>query len=542
MQRRDLFGLPSLALGFAVPAGLPVGDSARTFNVLDFGAVADGKTMNTRALQAAIEAAFRGGGGMVYVPPGVYLTAGIVLRSRITLHLEAGATLLGSTEFNDYDPQPGPSLEGDANARHLVFARDAEDVRICGGGVLDGQGQSFWKPAGRAPTPPEDMWKDVVQFDWKATPRRPSPMLEFVSCRNLRIENITIQNAPSWTLRPVDCDTVVFDGLRIRNPIFGPNTDGLDITASRNVCVSNCDISCGDDAICIKSENPYGPTRATANITITNCVLTTCCNGFKIGTSTHGAMHDIVFTNSVIHSNGEPVNERVIAGLAIEMVDGGTLDRVLISNISMRNVRTPIFVRLGARRESAETHLRDVSISGVRATGALVTSSITGIPEHPVEDVSISDVRISSAERGVEAWSDNIVPELEKQYPESRMFGRLPAFGIYVRHARGVRLRDVELVAEQSDARPAVVCDDVENLVIAGLGANAPFSSQAMIVLRDVRHAFVQGCQAPRGSKYFLAAEGARCDAITLAANDLSGAAQAVKASADLAGHAITIR
>ena len=120
----------------------------------------------------------------------------------------------------------------------------------------------------------------------------------------------------------------------------------------------------------------------------------------RLGTSTHGAMRDIVFTNSVIHSNDEPISERVIAGLAIEMVDGGTLDRVLVSNISMRNVRTPIFVRLGTRKESAETHLRDVSISGICAVGALVTSSITGVPGHPVEDISISDVRISSAEQG----------------------------------------------------------------------------------------------------------------------------------------------
>ncbi len=541
MHRRDLFSLPAFALGFAVPANPPAA-ATRTFNVVDFGAVANGKTMNTRALQATVDAAFHSGGGVVYIPPGVYLTAGIVLKNRITLYLETGATLLGSPEFNDYDVQPGPSLEGDANARHLIFARDAESVRICGGGVVDGQGKSFWKPAGRPPTAAEDMWQDVVQFDWKATPRRPSPMLEFVSCRNLRIENITIQNAPSWTLRPVDCDTVVLDGVRIRNPIFGPNTDGLDITASRNVFVSNCDISCGDDAICIKSENPYGPTHDTANITITNCVLTTCCNGFKIGTSTHGAMHDIVFTNSVIHSKDDPINERVIAGLAIEMVDGGTLEGVLVSNISMRNVRTPIFVRLGTRKESAETHLRDVSISGIRAVGALVTSSISGVPGFPVENVSISDLRIASAERGVEAWADNAVPELEKQYPESRMFGRLPAFGIYVRHARGLRLRDVEVIAVGGDARPALVCDDVDDLVIAGFDANAPSNSRATMVLRDVRHAFVHGCRAPLGSKCLLAAEGARCEAITVAGNAISDATQLVRSSADISVHAVTVR
>jgi hypothetical protein len=159
-----------------------------------------------------------------------------------------------------------------------------------------------------------------------------------------------------------------------------------------------------------------------------------------------------------------------------------------------------------------------------------------------VEDVSISDVCISSAEQGADGWADNNVPELEKQYPESRMFGRLPAFGIYVRHARRVRLREVELIAEKGDARPAVVCDNVEDLVIAGLEANAPMNSRAVMILREVRDAFVQGCRAPRGSKYFLTVEGSTCESISLAANDLSGAVQAVQVSADVPGHALTVR
>jgi polygalacturonase len=534
MNRRDFISMTPAAFGLATRAKLPASGHARIFDVHDFGAVPDGKTMNTSALQAAIEAASTQGGGLVYVPPGVYLTGGIELKSRIALYLEAGATLLGSTKFDDYVAHAGPPAEGDANARHLIFAQNAEDISIFGTGVIDGQGQTFWKSAGRPPTSPEDMWKDVVAFDWK-----PSPMLEFVSCTNLRIEDITIQNAPSWTLRPVDCETAVLRGIRIRNPKYGPNTDGIDITASRNVFVSDCDISCGDDAICIKSENPYGPTRPTANITITNCVLTTCCNGFKIGTATHGAIRNIVFSNSIIDGGDGPLNEWVIAGLAIEMVDGGTMDGVMVSNIRMRNVRTPIFVRLGTRKQGAATHLRNISIRGIDAVGAVFTSSITGVPGHPVQDVSLSGIRISSKEQGFKAWGENIVPELQEEYPEARMFGRLPSFGVYVRHAERVRLREIDLYAEPGEDRSAIVCDDVDEITISGLESSAMTTPAAMLTLRDVRRAFIHGCRAPANSSSLLSVTGSRSASIVHQANDTSAATIAVNVGKDVPAETI---
>jgi polygalacturonase len=543
MERRDLLRLSPLVLGTALPgaplhgAALPAED--RRFDVTSFGAAGDGKTLNTRNIQRAIDAAAARGGGRVNLPPGKFLCGGLVLRSNVTFFLEPGSTLLGSTHFSDYEPQSGPSDEGDANAHHLLFARGAENVTVTGGGTIDGQGQSYWTSAGRPPTPPENMWKDVIAFDWKATPRRPSPMLEFVTCTNLRLEGITIRNAPGWTLRPVDCETVYLRGLTIRNPNYGPNTDGLDITASRNVFVSDCDISCGDDAICIKSENPYGETRATANITITNCVLTTCCNGFKIGTSTHGVIENIVFSNSVIYNNDGPLNERVIAGLAIEMVDGGTLDGVLVSNIRMRNTRTPIFIRLATRRPGNGTSLRNVRVCGIDATGAVYASSITGVPGHAVEDITLENIRISSAEQGLAAWSANTVPELEQQYPEARMFGRLPAYGLYVRHARRIRLRDLELVTEKMDGRSAIVTDDVDDLLLSGLLASSAPGVEAVVALHDTRRALLQSCRAPAQTACFVSVTGAKSQEIVLLANDLSGAAQAVRQSHEVGENAV---
>ena len=354
------FNLPRRQfLQLSAAGAFPVVSSAlHATDVIDvrgFGAKGDGLTLNTRARQRAIDFASGAGGGVVSLPAGVFLTGGLVLLSHLTLHLGAGAVLRGSPNVDDYDYHPGPPMEGDANGRHLLFAQDAEDIAITGFGSIDGNGAFFWHRKGR-PTPRlEDLWADVIAWDYEAaTPRRPSPMLEFVRCHNIHIEGVTLTNAPGWTLRLIACESVFIRGIRVRSPIFAPNTDGMDITACRNVFVSDCDIATGDDAICIKSENPYGDLLPTKNITVTNCVLSTCCNGFKVGTATHGLVENIVFSNSVIsNDDSAPLNHRATSGIALEIVDGGTMHGIAISNIRMENARTPLFIRLGRRTPEA---------------------------------------------------------------------------------------------------------------------------------------------------------------------------------------------
>ncbi len=362
---------PSLAHLAAAHATEPVAFDAAALPFHDirrYGAVPDAKTLCTRAIQAAIDAAAAAGGGCVYVPPGTFLTGTLELKSFLTLYLEAGSVLLGSPSVDDYRGPIGAPEHGDANARHLLFARGAESLTVCGTGVIDGQGPKFWRRNNRPPTPPNEQWKDVITFDYEpATDQRPSPMLEFVECRNLRIRDITLRNAAGWTLRPIACDGVIIDGLSIRNPEIGPNTDGIDITACSNVMVSNCNIATGDDAICLKSENPYGLLLPTRNVTITNCVLTTTCNGFKMGTATHGVFENIVFSNSVLQNpDTSQINERIIGGICIEMVDGGSVEGVVVTGIRMQNVRTPLFIRLGTRTRKPGSFLRDVRVGRCR--------------------------------------------------------------------------------------------------------------------------------------------------------------------------------
>jgi len=457
-------------------AALPALGSPRTFDVRDFGARGDGAAKDTAALQRAIDQCAATGGGTVYVPPGRYLTGTVVLKSNVTFHLEAGATLLGSTDLADYTPQPGPPLQGDANAKHLLYARDAENVTLRGPGTVDGQGRAFWVPANRTLPKPEDVWRDVATYDWKPLDR-PSPMVEFFNCRNLTIEDVTLANSSGWTLRPIECDTVVIRGLKIRNPIIGPNTDGIDPTCCRNVFISDCDIATGDDAICLKSEGPYGRMGLSRNIVITNCVLTCCCNGLKFGTATRGGFENITFSNSVIANADVPLNQRVISGLAIEMVDGGWLEGVTVSNIRMQRARTPVFLRLGNRNGFGSGRMRGVMIDSVHATGAILTSSITGLPGQILEDVTLSNIRIDTEESGRAEWV-RAVPEQDRAYPEARMFGRLPAYGFYCRHAAGLRFSNVRIRAVEPDQRPAFHFEDIRGLRLTAVEATRPASDQ----------------------------------------------------------------
>jgi polygalacturonase len=330
-------------------------------------------------------------------------------------------------------------------------------------------------------------------------------------------------------MRPIACESVSITGIRVRNPVYSPNTNGMDITSCKNVFISDCDIEAGDDAICIKSENPYGAMLPTQNIVVTNCTLTTNSNGFKIGTATNGPIENITFSNSVIYNSNVPYNYRVIAGIAIEMVDGGSIDGISVSNISMKNVRTPIFIRLNHRNPGADTFLRNVMIRGVDASGSILTSSITGMPDAPVEAITLEDIRIRSEEAGEASWVTRAIPEIADQYPEARMFGRLPGFGLYVRHAKSVRLRNVELIAEKPDFRPAVFCEDVEDVVIAGLETANPAPQNPVIALQDARRVFVQGSRAPENAEVYLRVEGAGSKQISVTGNDLSEAKNAVQ-------------
>lgn len=554
LSRRQLLTVAGIAALGGAASTLPTSaqddnrrGNARIFDVKLYGASGNGISLDTTPINRAITDCNSNGGGIVFFPPGTYLSGTVVLKSNVTLYLDAGATLLGSKMLIDYTPQSLDSSLSetkafardltDTGSRHLIFAYKAENIGLTGPGKIDGQGPAFWVASGRKPPFPGDVWKDVAANDWKTLPR-PSPMLEFYKCKNIRIEEVRIENAPGWTVRPILCDEVFIRGISVKNPVYGPNTDGIDLVCCRNVFISDCLIDTGDDAICLKSENPYGgEILPSQNITVTNCVLSGCCNGFKFGTASYGVFENIVFSNSVIFNDNVPLNSRIISGIALEMVDGGSIEGVQISNIRMQRVRTPIFIRLGNRHPGTSGcpgKLRGITIENIQATGSILTSSITGLPDFEVEDIRLSGVFIESGEGGKADWVERPIPDEATAYPEARMFGRLPSYGLFCRHVNGLRLQNVEFKTAIPEGRPAIFCDHTIDLEISGLRSAPIVGSQPVIKLRQTQQAFIRGCVAPAETKHYLEVNGDQTRHVVLMDNNLITAEKMMQAGQDV--------
>ena len=347
------------------------------FSVTDYGALGDGKNKDTAAIQKAIDAANNASGG----------TGTIYLKSRVTLHIDFGATLLGSTDGDDYPANPcGFRSYTDQYVRQaLLWGENLHDVAIIGRGTIDGQGAAF---------------KDLP---WLKRPYA----IRLITCRNVLVEGLTLRNSAMWMQHYLACDFVTIRGINVYNHCNG-NNDMIDIDCCRDVIVSDCFGDTDDDALTLKSTAD----RPCENIAITNCILSSHCNAIKMGTESNGGFKNIAITNCVIR----PSNVREayagtpngLAGIALEIVDGGVLDGVTISNLSIDGTTAPIFVRLGNRARPFKKNmpkpamgaLRNVVISNIVATGASKTGcSITGLPGHPVRNVTLSNIKLSSAGR-----------------------------------------------------------------------------------------------------------------------------------------------
>jgi hypothetical protein len=348
-----------------------------------------------------------------------------------------------------------------------------------------------------------------------------------------------------WVQNYLACENVLIDGITVESRV-NVNNDGVDIDDCTNVRIANCNIWCGDDAICLKSTSQ----RGCRNVVVENCTLSTLCSAVKLGTDSTGGFENITITNCAVYDTG-------ISGIALECVDGGRLERIVVANMVMDNVGAAIFLRLGNRgrgmQQPAPGKLRNVIISNVEATGAgPIGSSITGLPDSNVEDVLIENVRIVSAGGGTPAHAQRNVPELPDAYPEFSMFVApgapaektsrfLPAHGLYVRHAAGITLKNVDLRTTQPDARPALVVDDAATLKVFDLNAHSPEHVSTVAWLRDVAGAFIQSCVAPKGVEAFLRVDGAKSSEITLAGNDLTRAAKAVDKGESVPADAVRV-
>jgi polygalacturonase len=460
---RAVFASPQAAVGAGVSG----------FDVRKYGAQGDGKAIDSVAINKAIDAASAAGGGTVILPAGNYLSYSIHLKSNIGLYLDHGATLIAADPApagqNGYDAaEPNQwDMYQDYGHSHfhnsLIWGEEIENISITGPGRIWGKGLS--RGAG-TDTPKAE------------NPGVANKSIALKNCHNILLRDFQILHGGHFGLLATGADNMTIDNLKIDT-----NRDGLDIDCCHNVRVTNCSInSPWDDALVPKASYALGTPRTTERLTISNCFVSgsfqegTLLDGtmklfeanvrvprtgrIKFGTESNGGFKNVTITNCVFDA---------CQGLAFETVDGALLEDFTVSNITMRDiVSAPIFMRLGSRMRGPKDlqigALRRVEVSGIVCSNSVsrLGSIIAGIPNHPIEDLTLSDIHVWHQGGGTKEAAAIVVPEDEDKYPEPGMFGGMPSHGFFVRHVKNVEMRNIEIRAAQTDQRPAFVLDDVQ--------------------------------------------------------------------------------
>jgi polygalacturonase len=424
----------------------------KTVDATKAGAVGDGATVNTVAIQKAIDACSANGGGTIQFPAGCYVTGTIQLKDSVTLHLDKNTVLLGSTNAADYhNVDPFIAGDGIALGYALIVAVGANQAGIEGAGTIDGRGREL----------------RAAQSRYTVRPF----LMRWLRCTNVVVRDVHLTNPGAWTLNFFQTRNATVERVTIRTRNTGlANNDGIDLDSCEGVRIRDCDIESGDDALCLKATSAL-PCR---DITASGCKLSTKCNAIKLGTESPGDFEKISVSNCQIRDTG-------MAGIALYSVDGAHLHDVTLADITMDGVTVPISVRLGARLKTFRAgdqpkppgSLRDVTVKNVRVTGARqIGLLINGITNHPVENLTLKNIQIELAGGGKLADAQIQLPEKASAYPEYSMFGRvMPAYGIYARHVRDVNFKNVRMTVTQPDARPSMIFVDVKGVTPADFTA-----------------------------------------------------------------------
>jgi len=458
-------------------------------SILDFGAKGDGKNLCTEAIQAAINAVHNDGGGTVVVPSGYFLTGTIQLKSNVNLHLKKNAWLVGSTNIEDYYSLSKTTATYQWPS--LIVANNASHVSITGKGNIDGQGKElalniddkFY--AGQLDS-------SLYQLKEKRPVAHVRPMLlQFVNCLYVGIKDVNLYNASSWVQTYDLCKFVSIDGIKVMSTSYW-NNDGIDIVDCHNVRISNCFVNSSDDGICLKSyKRRNNEVAINDSITITNCIVRSSASAVKLGTSSYGGFKNIDISDIKVYDTYR-------SAIAIESWENGIVENVKVKNVRSWNTGNAIFIRLGSRHGFDQTSpgsIKNVQISNVKATVPyrqpdwayelrgpalpffhnIFPASIVGLEDLPVEEIMLEDIKLTYPGGGNAAYANapidrlNEIPENASDYPEFSMFGELPAWGLYVRHASGITMRNIRLKAKNPDYRYPVVFDDVKNSKIEAL-------------------------------------------------------------------------
>lgn len=425
--------------------------------------------VNTTLFQQAIDHCSATSGGQVNVAAGTYTVGALQMKSGVELHLSKGVLLKGSVNHPE-DYKAG---------RGIITAKNVENIAITGLGTIDGQGfhANFQRYGNNQGNRPHAIFME--------------------DCRNVSIQDIHIRNAAWWTVRLFRCDGVAIDHVNVFSHSI-VNNDALDID-SRNVTISNCRIDSDDDGICLKSDDRnFMP----ENITVTNCVIGSNCNPIKMGTSSYCGFRNVTFSNIVIlpptESNMWDWSKEYrevkkgqltgLAGIAVEAVDGGHLENLQFNNISMTGVITPIFVCLNNRNGIGS--VKNVVFSNITAKAyGIIPSLISSIPGEYIDGITLRDIIVEHVGGGTAEDAQTPLKENLKGYPENRMYGNTnPAYGLYVRHAKNVTIDNFQVRLQRADARPAVVMEDVQDVLIDKLKDTSAQKPETLVRMVDCRN------------------------------------------------------
>jgi len=446
------------------------------YNILDYGAVADGKTVNTDAFAKAIDVCSKAGGGTVYVPAGTFMTAAIKLDSNITLHFDAGSVVKFIKDSSHYDTIKNRWEGSEVDVyTPLIYGIDLEDIAITGRGLLDGQGDYWW-----------DLFNNS-QLDY------PRPrFISFTNCDNVLIEGIRLIDSPAWTINPIECHNITVNKITIKNPANSPNTDGINPSSCKNVHISNCHVDVGDDCITIKSgtedcEN-FVPCE---NITVVNCTMVHGHGGVVIGSEMSGDVRNVVISNCIFEGTDRGIRLKSRRGR------GGIVEDIRVNNIIMKDVFCPIIMNLyyycgeGGKEKKVwdkntypvdestplfrRIHLSDITAREVRNTAVF----IYGLPEMPVKEITFDNVTIELAKDAVPAvpaMADKIEPVVQQ--------------GVYCNNAEDIRFINVRVSGHTGPAFELVSTEDVEFVACI---IEDTTKKDTCIVLEDVKGVYFNG-------------------------------------------------
>jgi polygalacturonase len=483
--------------------------SSQKYNIKDFGAVSDSVTVNTLSIQKAIDSCSENGGGTVLIPDGVFVSGTILIKDNVTLFLDKGAILMGSTDISDYQ-LVDPFLTGNNAPMGYCFigAVDAENVGITGRGIIDGRGKLVRESGGHG--------------------RRPF-LIRIVRCNGVMVKGVHLINSTAWTSHFFASRNIVIDSISIYSRGLG-NNDGINIDSSQDVKITNCQTDTGDDGLCFKTT---WSKMACKNIEVKNMRITSNHAGIKFGTESMAPFENIKISDIYIYDTHN-------GGIKINSVDGAQIRNVEISNVVMDNVRTPMLFRLGSRlnvfRKDQDTRqktgtIEHITIRNVKAIAAADAQLkppsgilITGVPGHNIRNLTLENIEIDLPGGGTLENSRHEVPEAVDAYPEIRTFGpTIPAYGIWARHVEGLKMKNIVFNLSGPDLRPALIVQDGKDIEFIDSKVPVFSGAESVVRLENVSGAKVMGIKAEGDALSFVRTEGRESKNIEVKNNYLKG-------------------